>query len=133
MVILDQLVEVATLNVFQLESYVARLVTYLLAGEALADVPTDTAPYAGPSVALLNSSYHLCDALVSHCVVCTEQNLVLVQLRHYDHARTFVQWALGGGVLNAKDMILVYEQEILFLAEVISCELTHVLGKHVVV
>ena len=60
----------------------------------------------------------------------TEQNFVLVQLRHYDHARTFVQWALGGGVLHAKDIILVYEQEVLFLAEVVTCELTHVLGIH---
>ena len=65
--------------------------------------------------------------------MCTEQNFMRVQLRHYDHARTFVQWALGGGVLHAKDVILVYEQEVLFLAKIVTCELTHVLGKHIVI
>ena len=77
-VILDQLVEIATLNVFQLKSYITGFVAHLLTGEALADISADTAPYAGPGVALLNSSNHLSDALMSHGVVRTEQDFMLI-------------------------------------------------------
>ena len=96
-VVLDQFfVKVPTLMVFQLESYVTRLITYLLTSEALANLAANTASDARPRVTFLNPSHHFRNALMSHGVMRTEQDFVLVQLRHDDHARTFVQRALGG-------------------------------------
>ena len=132
-VVLDQFVEVPTLDDFQLELYITRLIAYLLTGEALANIAANTASDARPRVTFLNPSHHFRNALVSHGVVRTEQDFVLVQLRHDDHARTFVLRALGRGVLHLKDTIFVDKQQILFLAKVVTCDLTHVLRKDVVV
>ena len=110
-----------------------RLITYLLTGEALANVTAHTSSNARPCVAFLNSGHHLGNALVSHGVICAEKDLVLIQLRHDDHARTFVQGALVGRIPYAKNIIFVDEQEILFLAVIVACEFTHVLRKDVVV
>ena len=133
MVILDQFIEVSALDVLQMESDVTRFVPYLLAGETLANVTTHAASNARPCVAFLNSGYHFGDALVSHGVVLSEQDLALIQLRHDDHARTFVQGALVGGIPYAENIIFVDEQEIFLLAVVVTCELAHVLRKDVVI
>ena len=132
-VVLDQFVEISTLDVSQLESYITRLIAYRLTGEALSNIAVNTASDARPRVMFLNPSHHFRNALVSHGVVRTEQDFVQVQLRHDDHARTFVQRVLGGGIMHTKDTILVDKQKILFLAKVVTCELTHVLRKNVVV
>ena len=71
-VVLDQFIEVSALDVFQMESDVARLVQYLLTGEALANITAHTASNARPCVAFLNSCHHLGYALVSHGVMCAE-------------------------------------------------------------
>ena len=133
MVVLDQFIEVSALDVLQMESDVTRLITYLLAGETLANITTHAASNARPCVAFLDSGYHFGDALVSQGVVRTEQDLVLIQLRHDDHARTFVQGALVGGITYAENIIFVDEQEIFLLAVVVTRELTHVLRKDAVV
>ena len=77
-VVLDQFIEVPALDIFQMESDVTRLITYLLTGEALANITANTASNARPCVAFLNSGHHLGDALVSHGVMCAEQDLVLI-------------------------------------------------------
>ena len=132
-VVLDQFVEVSTLDVFQLESYIAGIIEYLLTGEALANIAANTTSDAWPCVTFLDPSDHFRNALVFYGIVRTEQDFVLIQLRHDDHARTFVQRALGRGILHTKDTIFIDKQEILFPAKLVTCELTHVLRKDVVV
>ena len=61
--------------------------------------------------------------------MCIVQDLLLIQLWHYDHARSRVQGALLDGVTNAKNVVLIHEQESFLLLEVLSGELTHVVGK----
>ena len=57
-VVLDQFVEVSTLDVFELELYITRLIAYLLTGEALASIAANTASDARPCVTFLNPSDH---------------------------------------------------------------------------
>ena len=64
-VVLDQFVKISTLDVFQLESYITRLIAYLLTGEALANIAANTASDVRPRVTFLNPSHHFRNALVS--------------------------------------------------------------------
>ena len=73
MVILDQLIEVPTLDIFQVKPNVTRPVTYLLAREALTHVLTNTAANTWPGVAFLDSRNHLCNALVANGIMSTKQ------------------------------------------------------------
>ena len=98
------------------------VVPYLLAREALTHVVTNATTNAWPGMAFLYSRQHLSDALVAHCIVSTKQIFMLVQLRHYNHARTFVQRTLLRWILHTKDPILVEEQEIVFLLVIVTCE-----------
>ena len=95
---------------------VARFVTYLLAREALTHILTNATSNAWPGIAFLYSRQHLSKTLVAHCIVSTKRNFMLVQLRHYDHARTFVQRTLLRGILHTKHPILVDEHMIFFSA-----------------
>ena len=75
-VVLDQLVEISALDVFQVESDIARLIAYLLAGEALANIAANTPSDTRPRVTFLDPSDHFRIALVTHGIVRTEQDLV---------------------------------------------------------
>ena len=105
MIILNQLVEVATLDVFQVKSYITVFIAYLLASFALADVLRNGAAYAWPSVAFLYSCQDFCDTLMSHSVVGLEQDFVLIQLGHYNHAWAFVQRSLALGILYTQYLV----------------------------
>ena len=133
MVILDQLIEIPTLDIFQVKPNVTRPVTYLLAREALTHVLTNAAANTWPGVAFLDSRNHLCNALVAHGIMSTKQNFMLVQLWHYNHARTFVQWTLLRWILKTKNSIFVYKQKIFFLLVIVTCERTHVFRKNVMI
>ena len=96
-VILNQLIEVPTLDVFEVETDVARFVSHLLAREALANVmPDSAANNSRPGVALLYARDNFATALVTHGVVRTEEDLILIQLRHDDHEGPFMQQPDGG-------------------------------------
>ena len=114
MVVLDQLIEISTLDIFQVKPNVTRFVTYLLAREGLTHVLTNTATNAWLGMAFLYWRQHLSNALVAHGIVSTKQKFMLVQLRHNEHARTFVQRTMLRGILHAKDPIFVDEQKIFF-------------------
>ena len=114
-VILDQLIGIPPLDIFQMKSNVIRFVTYLLACEALTHVLTNATTNAWPGMAFLYSRQYLSKALVFHGIVNTKQNLMLAQLRHYNHERAFVQRTMLRWLLYTKDSIFVYEQEIFFL------------------
>ena len=135
MVILDQLIEVPTLDIFQVKPNVTRPVTYLLAREALTHVLTNAAANTWPGVAFLDSRNHLCNALVAHGIMSTKQNFMLVQLWHYNHARTFVQWTLLRWLPYTKNSIFVFffKQEIFFLLVIVTRERTHVFRKNVMI
>ena len=72
MVILDQLIEIPTLDVFEVKSNVTRFVPYLLPREALTHVLTNATTNAWPGMAFLISRQHLSNALVAHCIVSTK-------------------------------------------------------------
>ena len=116
MVILDQLIDLPTLDIFQVKPNVTRPVTYLLAREALTHVLTNAAANTWPGMAFLDSRHHLCNALVAHGIISTKQNFMLVQLGHYNHARTFVQLTLLRWILNTKNSIFCLQTGDLFSA-----------------
>ena len=89
--ILDHLIEVPTVNSFKVETDVSRLVSHLLTSEALANVLPDSAANIRPGVALLYARDNFANALVTHGVVSTEEDLMLIQLRHDNHAGRFMQ------------------------------------------
>ena len=117
MVILHQFVEIPTLDIFQVKPNVTRFVTYLLAREALAHIVPNAATNTWPGMAFLYSRHHLCNALMAHGIVSTKQDLMLVQLWHYNQARTFVQRTLQRWVHHTKDSVFVDEQEIFFVCD----------------
>ena len=90
MVVLDQFIGIPTMDLLVMDADVPRIVTNLLARKALADVFSDTAANTRPRVFFLYSCHNFNDALVSQCIMRTEQNLMLVQLGHHDHAGSFV-------------------------------------------
>ena len=83
-IILHEFNKVATLDVLEMEPNIPWSVTHLLARKTMA---------------FLDPRHNLEDPLVSHTIIRTEQDLMLVELGHDSHARPFVQGALRGGYL----------------------------------
>ena len=98
----DQLVEVATLIVFELEVNVPRLITNLLTSEALTDVFANITANSWPGAAFLYSRHHFADPLMTHRNVCTKENLVLIQLRHYNHTDRSCNRCCDGGYFEQR-------------------------------
>ena len=65
MVVLDQLIEIPTLNILQVKPKVIPFGTYLLAREALTQVLTNATKNAWPGMAFLYSRQHLSNTLVA--------------------------------------------------------------------
>ena len=78
MAVVDQFVVVSALKVFvEKERNISRFGPHLLTCKALIDVLPYTAVNTEPRIPLLDTRYNLSDALVSHGIMRTEQNLVL--------------------------------------------------------
>ena len=101
----------------------------MLASDTVFDVIHYITLDSRPSVAFLDSGKNFSNALVAHFVMCPVHYLMLVQLRHNNHARAYVQWSLCRYILYAKDVISVDKQQILFLVKVPSCKVLHVWRK----
>ena len=129
MVILNQFIGIPTLDFLQVKSYVTTFVTYLLVREALTHVLTNATTKARPGTAFLYSRQNRSNSFVAHCIMSTKQNFMLVQLRHYNHARKFLQKALLSRILHTKDPISVDEYEIFFACDSYVRTRTRLRGK----
>ena len=109
--------------IFYVNPNVTRFVTYLLARETLTHILTNTATNDWPGMAFLYSRDHLCNSLVAHGIMSTNQTFMLVHLRLYDHARMFVQWTLLRWILHTKDSGL--------LTNLFFCERAVVFGEKI--
>ena len=68
-VVLHQLIEIPTLEIFEMKTNIAGSVPYVLIYEALADVLPDTAANTRPRVLLLDARHDFADALVHGTIV----------------------------------------------------------------
>ena len=82
-IIFHQLVEVPTLDVLEMKTEGARLISFLLTSMALTDVFPYSATNFWPCVAFLDTCDNFANALVTNSILCTKENLMLVQLGHH--------------------------------------------------
>ena len=76
--VLDQLIKVPALNILEMEPHVPRFVSNLLARETLAHELAQSAANARPGVAFLYSRHDFADSFVTHSIVGTEENFMLI-------------------------------------------------------
>ena len=93
-VILCQFINIRALDVLQLKSDILRFVAHLLAGQTLVRVLSNGLANARPCVTFLDSRHYFGNTLMAHCIVSFKENLLPVELRHYDHAGACVQCTL---------------------------------------
>ena len=132
MIKLNKVIETRTGDVLQWEANVASWMADFLASIAMLDILSDVTPSvdAWPSVPLLNPLQDFGYALVVRFVVSVEKDFLLIQLGNLYHAGTRVQGSLFLGITNAKNIVLVDEQESILLLEVFSREVSHILREH---
>ena len=130
-IVLDQLIEIATLDVFQVKPDVTRFVKDLLEREALIHILAHAAANARPGLTFLDPCDHLRNTLMSQGIISAKENLMLVKLRHHNQARMFVQRTLCGWVLYTKNSVLVYDEKLLPLFGVVTCKLAYILRENV--
>ena len=93
-VVLDRLVEVSGLYVFEMKTNVSRLIANLLTSETLTYVFANSTTNSWLAVAFLYACQNLANALMTHSIVCTKENSVLIQLGLYNQAGSLVKQAL---------------------------------------